>query len=70
VSLFMNYVWTMYVLYYGCDCGIETMFKTVMDYVWTMIEQLWYCLWMWFVNSVLKLFIVYLIMDYVYFAVN
>jgi hypothetical protein len=60
----------MYVLYYGCDCGIETMFKTVMDYVWTMIEQLWYCLWMWFVNSVLKLFIVYLIMDYVYFAVN
>jgi hypothetical protein len=31
-----GYVWTMYVLYYGCDCGIETIFQTVMDYVWTM----------------------------------
>jgi hypothetical protein len=28
----------MYGLYYGCDCGIETMFETVMDYVWTMFE--------------------------------
>jgi hypothetical protein len=27
-------LWTMYGLYYGCDCGIETMFETVMDYVW------------------------------------
>jgi hypothetical protein len=25
---------------------------------------------MWFMNSVLKLFIVYVIVDYVYFAVN
>jgi hypothetical protein len=40
VSLFMDYVWTMYGLYYGYDCGIETMFETVMDYVWTMIETI------------------------------
>jgi hypothetical protein len=30
----------MYGLYYGCDCGIETMFETVMDYVWTMFETI------------------------------
>jgi hypothetical protein len=29
----MDYVWTMYGLYYGYDCGIETMFEIVMDYV-------------------------------------
>jgi hypothetical protein len=36
----MDYVWTMYGLYYGCDCGIETMFETIMDYVWTMFETI------------------------------
>jgi hypothetical protein len=30
----------MYGVYYGCDCGIETMFETVMDYVWTMFETI------------------------------
>jgi hypothetical protein len=29
--LFMDYVWTMYRLYYGCDYGIETMYG-----LWTM----------------------------------
>jgi hypothetical protein len=24
VSLIIDYVWTMYTLYYGCDYGIET----------------------------------------------
>jgi hypothetical protein len=48
--------------------------KLCLKQLWTMyglcLKQLWYCLWMWFVNSVLKLFIVYVIVDYVYFAVN
>jgi hypothetical protein len=26
--------------YYGCDCGIETMFEIVMDYIWTMFETI------------------------------
>ena len=30
----------MYGLYYGCDCGIETMFETITDYVWTMFETI------------------------------
>jgi hypothetical protein len=30
----------MYGLYYGYVCSIETMFETVMDYVWTMFETI------------------------------
>ena len=37
MSLFMDYVWTMYRLYYGCDYGIETMYGLWTIYVlWTM----------------------------------
>jgi hypothetical protein len=60
VSLFMDYVWTMYRLYCGCDYAIETMYG-----LWTMygicLKQLWYCLWMWFVKSVLLVKSVYVI---------
>jgi hypothetical protein len=66
----MDYVWTMYRLYYGCDYAIETMYGLYMDYVWNMFETIMVLL----VNVVCETCIAceICICDcvYVYFAVN
>jgi hypothetical protein len=64
----MDYVYTMYRLYYGCDYGIETMYG-----LWTMYE-LWTMYMVLLVDVVCEICIaceIYLcdIVDYVYFAV-
>jgi hypothetical protein len=53
-GLCMDYVWTMYRLYIGCDYAIETMYGIC-------LKQLCNCLWMLFVKSVLLVKFVYVI---------